>query len=52
MTIGFALCGSFCTYHQIFPVMEELAKVDFDALLEEAYATMTTETKLIFPEYK
>ena len=26
MTIGFALTGSFCTYSQIFPVMEELAK--------------------------
>ena len=26
MTIGFALCGSFCTYDQVFPVMEELAK--------------------------
>ena len=26
MTIGFALCGSFCTYSRIFPVMEELAK--------------------------
>ena len=26
MTIGFALCGSFCTYSQVFPVMEELAK--------------------------
>ena len=26
MNIGFALCGSFCTYSQIFPVMEELAK--------------------------
>ena len=26
MTIGFALCGSFCTYHQVFPVMEKLAK--------------------------
>ena len=25
MDIGFALCGSFCTYDQIFPVMEELA---------------------------
>jgi hypothetical protein len=32
--------------------MEELKKIDFDALLEEAYGTMTTETKLIFPEYK
>ena len=26
MTIGFALCGSFCTYAQVFPVMETLAK--------------------------
>lgn len=26
MEIGFALCGSFCTYDQVFPVMEELAK--------------------------
>lgn len=26
MTIGFALCGSFCTYSQVFPIMEELAK--------------------------
>ena len=25
--IGFALCGSFCTYDQVFPVMEELAKI-------------------------
>ena len=24
MTIGFALCGSFCTYGQVFPVMREL----------------------------
>lgn len=26
MNIGFALCGSFCTYAQIFPIMEALAK--------------------------
>ena len=26
MDIGFALCGSFCTYSTVFPVMEELAK--------------------------
>ena len=26
MKIGFALCGSFCTFHQIFPVMENLAQ--------------------------
>ena len=27
MIIGFAMCGSFCTYDQVFPVMEELSKV-------------------------
>lgn len=26
MNIGFAMCGSFCTYSQVFPVMEELSK--------------------------
>ena len=26
MNIGFALCGSFCTYHNVFPVMEVLAE--------------------------
>ena len=33
-------------------VMAELAKLDFDALMEEAYATMETETKLIFERYR
>ena len=27
MNIGFAMCGSFCTYAQVFPMMEELAKI-------------------------
>ena len=26
MEIGFALCGSFCTYDKVIPVMEELAR--------------------------
>ena len=26
MNIGFAMCGSFCTYAQVFPVMEAVAK--------------------------
>ena len=25
MNIGFALCGSFCTFHQVFSIMEQLA---------------------------
>lgn len=26
MTIGFAMCGSYCTYSQVFPILEALAK--------------------------
>ena len=26
MNIGFAMCGSFCTFSEVFPAMEELAK--------------------------
>ncbi len=40
------------THPKLEDVMAELAKVDFDALFEEAYASMTTEHKLIFPDYR
>ena len=40
------------TQPRIDDVMQELSKVDVDALIEEAYSTMTTETKLVYPEYR
>ena len=40
------------TQPRIADVMAELGKVDADALIEEAYATMYTETKLVFESYK
>ena len=40
------------TQPKIEDVMRELAKVDVDALLEEAYRGMTTETKLIVDGYR
>ncbi len=40
------------THPKLSEVMAELNKVDAEALIEEAYLSMTTETKLIFPEYK
>ena len=40
------------TQPRIDDVMRELDKVDVDALLEEAYASMYTETKLIYPNYR
>ena len=43
MTIGFALCGSFCTYAQVFPVMEALAKeYDLIPILSAAAAGTST----------
>lgn len=40
------------TQPKIEQVMAEISKLDVEALIDEAYATMTTETKLIFPEYR
>ncbi|MBQ8381321.1 MAG: tRNA 4-thiouridine(8) synthase ThiI [Clostridia bacterium] len=40
------------TQPKIEDVMRELGKIDFEGLIDEAYATLTTETKLVFPEYK
>ena len=40
------------TQPKIEAVMAELSKLDYEALIDEAYGTMTTETKLIFPEYR
>ena len=40
------------TQPRIDDVMRELEKVDVEALLEEAYASMYTETKLIYPNYR
>lgn len=41
MTIGFALCGSYCTYDRVFPVIEALSKEHkvIPILSEAAYAT-------------
>ena len=40
------------TQPRIEDVMRELEKVDVEALIEEAYASMYTETKLIYPNYR
>ena len=40
------------THPKIDEVMAELAKLDVDGLIDEAYATMYTETKLIFENYR
>lgn len=44
MNIGFALCGSFCTYAAVFPVVEELAK-QHRVIPILSYAAATTDTR-------
>lgn len=44
MTIGFALCGSFCTYKDVFPVMEELAK-EFTIIPIFSSASSSTDSR-------
>ena len=40
------------TQPKLDAVLAELSKLDVEALLDEAYATMTTEVKLVFDGYK
>ena len=40
------------TKPELEKVMAELEKIDFAGLCDEAYASMYTETRLIFPEYR
>ena len=44
MNIGFALCGSFCTYSQVFPVMELLAR-DYRLTPIFSHASATVESR-------
>ena len=44
MKIGFAMCGSFCTYSQVFPVMAELAK-DHQVIPIFSFASATTDSR-------
>ena len=40
------------TQPKLDEVMRQLSRLDVEALLDEAYATLTTETKLVYPEYR
>ena len=44
MEIGFAMCGSFCTYLDVFPVMETLAK-DHHITPIFSFASSTTDSR-------
>ena len=40
------------TQPKLSEVLAELEKIDVEALLDEAYQTLYTETKLVYPEYR
>ena len=44
MRIGFAMCGSFCTFAQVFPVMEVLAK-EHEVIPIFSPASYTTDSR-------
>lgn len=44
MTLGFAMCGSFCTFSKVFPKMQELVDLGYKVvpiMSENAYSTDT-----------
>lgn len=44
MTIGFAMCGSFCTFSQVFPAMELLTR-DYKVIPIFSCASASTDTR-------
>lgn len=44
MNIGFAMCGSFCTFEKVFPVMEALAK-DYSVIPIFSTASYTIDSR-------
>lgn len=44
MKIGFAMCGSFCTFHQAFPIMEALAR-EHDVIPIFSPVSYTTDSR-------
>ncbi|MCL2512599.1 MAG: dipicolinate synthase subunit B [Oscillospiraceae bacterium] len=45
ITAGFALCGSFCTFDKIFPVMERLASAGVRLIPIMSYNAYSTDTR-------
>ncbi len=44
MTVGFALCGSFCTYKAVFPIMEELSE-KYDLIPIFSFTSASTDSR-------
>lgn len=44
-TVGFALCGSFCTFHQVIPQIEALKKLNYDVVPIMSAIAYETDTR-------
>ena len=44
MKIGFAVCGSFCTFSEVFPIMEELTET-FDVIPIFSFASASVDSR-------
>lgn len=45
LKIGFGICGSFCTFHHIFPILERLKEQNNDIFPIMSRAAYTTDTR-------
>ena len=43
--VGFAMCGSFCTFHKVLPEMENLVKEGYDVLPIMSATAYSTDTR-------
>lgn len=49
MTVGFAMCGSFCTFSRVFPVMEQLSR-EYDLIPIFSQSVGTISSRFGAPE--
>ncbi len=45
LKIGFGICGSFCTFHRIFPILQQLKEAGYDIYPIMSKAAFTTDTR-------
>ena len=45
ITVGFAMCGSFCTFHKVLPEIEHLVKKGYRVLPILSQTAYSTDTR-------
>lgn len=45
LTVGFAMCGSFCTFAKVIPEIEKLVREGYDVFPIMSHAAYTTDTR-------